>query len=213
MAALVRVSISGQMPSGEEWSVNPVYAIGGDFGVPATFEELNAVAELIVDLDPGASIRALNVAQVTWTEVRLEARALNGTLEAQGGATFAPPPSNTGTSAHPFQTALCVSLRTNTPGASGRGRIYWPATGQSLGAGTLRLAAGVNATLAAAFQTYLSAIETALESEFTGVSLVVWSRTQGALHPVTTVRVGDVLDAQNRRRDALVENYASVPKT
>jgi len=35
----------------------------------------------------------------------------------------------TGASAHPNQCALVTTLRTATPGRSGRGRMYWPANG------------------------------------------------------------------------------------
>jgi len=59
----------------------------------------------------------------------------------------------------------------------------------------------------------LSAIEAAIEVTLTGVALSVWSRKLSALRTVTSLQAGDVLDVQRRRRDALIENYASVAYT
>ena len=209
MANLLRISVTGAMPSGEEWSVNPVFGIGGDFGVPATYEQVQAVADALAAIAPGTNLRAMNVPAVTWNNVRVEARSLSGTLEAQAEGLRGTPSVGTGSIPHPFQTSVVISLRTTTPGGSGRGRLYFPATGQAMNTGTLRLSSGVNATILADVKTLLSAYKTAISSTFTGVSLVVWSRKNEDTYPVTSMLCGDVMDTQTRRRDILVEQYAT----
>lgn len=42
---------------------------------------------------------------------------------------------------------------------------------------------------------------------------VIYSPTLDALTPVSAVRVGNVLDTQRRRRDAVPETYVTVPLT
>lgn len=210
MARLIRLSILGAMPSGEVWSVNPVFAVGGDFGVPvsATQAQTIATACAAVVVPTGLVVLMNNATSVYG--VRVEARAINGTLESQAEALKATPTSGTGTNAHPYQTSVVLSLRTATPGPSGRGRLYWPGTGAQLNTATLRLAATFNTSAASAAKTYLSGLATAIQATVTGVSPVVWSRKTSLLQPVTSIQVGDVLDTQRRRRDTLIESIASI---
>jgi len=56
----------------------------------------------------------------------------------------------------------------------------------------------------------LSGLEAAMEAAIPNLRLCVWSRASSAAIPVTSIRGGDVLDVQRRRRDALTENYQSV---
>lgn len=209
MADLLRVSYIGAMPSGEVWSVNPVFSVGGDFGTPVTAIQAQTIATAIAAIAvPTGLVQIMNTA-TTVTGCRVEARSLAGILESQAEAVKASPTAGTGAGNHPFQTSVVLSLRSATPGASGRGRLYWPATGANVTASTLRTAAGQNATTVAAAKTLLSGMETAIEATLTGVSLCVWSRKLLNLFPITQLQVGDVLDTQRRRRDTLIEGVAT----
>lgn len=209
MADLIRVSYVGAMPSGEVWSVNPVYSVGGDFGTPVSQLVAQTIATAIAAISvPTGLVQIMNSA-TTVTGCRVEARALDGTLESQAEAVKTSPTPGTGAGNHPFQTSCVISLRTATPGPSGRGRLYWPATGANLTASTLRTAAGQNSTTATAAKTLLSGIEAAIEASLSGVALAVWSRKNLALPGVISLQVGDVLDVQRRRRDQLIEGFAS----
>jgi hypothetical protein len=214
MAELLRISIIGAMPNGEEWSVNPVFSVGGDFGVPVTQIQAQTIATAIAAISAGNDLRGLMSTSTNINAIRVEARAVNGTLEAQAEASMVTPQAGMGgTNAHPFQTAMVFSLRTATPGATGRGRMYWPATGATLSVSTLRPSSAYVLTALTAMETYLSAIEAAIEVTLTGVALAVWSRKMEALRVVTQLQAGDVLDVQRRRRDALIENYQTVAYT
>ena len=214
MADLLRVSIIGAMPNGEEWSVNPVFAVGGDFGTPVSQTQAQTIATAIQAISAGNDLRGLMATSCNINSIRVEARSVDGSLETQAEANLTSPQAGSGgTNAHPFQTAMVFSLRTATPGATGRGRMYWPATGVALTVATLRPSSSVVSAALIGMETYLSAIEAAIEVTLTGVALSVWSRKLSALRTVTSLQAGDVLDVQRRRRDALIENYASVAYT
>lgn len=211
MADLLRVSVQGALPGGEVWSVNPVYSIGGDFGAPVSAAQALTIATAIDALTISAGITGIFAAGTTITGNRVEARALNGVLETQAEHVRGAPVNGTvAASPHPYQTAVVCSLRTTTPGPSGRGRLYFPATGATLAIGNYRMTpAVVNSTLLG-IKTLLSGIQGAIDVTLDGVALAVWSRKTLALHVVNNVQMGDVLDTQRRRRDALTENVTAV---
>lgn len=210
MAELLRVSIGGSMPGGEVWSVNPVYSIGGDLGVPVSAAQASTIANAILAIAVPTGLRNINASSVNFSTIRVEARSLAGVLETQAEAVRGTPTSGTGTNTHPYQTSLVTSLRSAQPGARGRGRLYWPCTGLSISNTSLRVLTADVVSVRDSVKTYLSGIESAIEVTLTGVSLAVWSRATPDLYPVTSIQVGDVLDVQRRRRDQTIENYSSV---
>jgi hypothetical protein len=209
MADLLRVSIFGQMPGGEEWSVNPVYQIGGDFGTSVSQVQCQTVATAIAAVAVPTGLHQTLVTSSNVQGVRVEARTRAGGLEVQAEATKAVPQAGTGSTAHPYQTSLVISLRTALPGASGRGRMYWPATGIAAVATDLRLSAANATSVLAGAKTYLSSIETAIEATLPNTSLVVWSRKTAGLNGVISLQLGNIFDVQRRRRDVLIESYSS----
>ena len=210
MADLLRVSIIGAMPSGEEWSINPVWSIGGDFGAPVSASQAKTIADAIALITVPAGLTAQMTSGVNVQGCRVEARDVNGILEAQAEGIKGTPTPGTSSAPKSFQSAWVVSLRTATAGASGRGRLYWPATGSPISSSTLRpTSADVTAFLTGA-KSYLTAIEAAIDVTLDGVSLAVWSRTRNDLFRVTSIQAGDVLDVQRRRRDQLIESYTTL---
>lgn len=214
----IRLRIEGTIPGGEIWSVNPVFALP---------------ASSVQDLDyAGAQTRALAASNVVVptvltdvmggtantkiTSFTVEARTSAGVLQVSANALKTI--NGTGsTNAHPAQTAVVCSLRSNSPGGRGRGRLYWPAIGKTLDAATLRWPSASQAALATAFDTYLGALQDALNideiPDFTEFKLSVWSRTSDSFANIVRLQVGDVPDTQRRRRDALAENYTTTNYT
>lgn len=207
MAEVLRVTIMGALPTGEEWTVNPVYAIGGDFGTPVSSTQANTIATAIAAIAVPTGLLTNMSIGTTVLGARVEARSMAGVLESQGEALKAIPTPGTSTQPHPFQIAIVCSLRTALAGASGRGRLYWPATGLRIQSDTLRPTTTDMNTLVSSFKTYLSGIQTAIDTTLDGVSLVVWSRKNSDTNNVTGLQVGNVADVQTRRRDSLVEQY------
>lgn len=209
MAQLLRVSIKGSMPGGEDWSVNPVWTIS-DFGVSTTPVQIQAVATALAAVNPPASALAFMNSATTLHTYRVEARTSAGVLENLAEAVRGAPLAGNGATPHPYQTSAVVSLRTNQVGASGRGRLYFPATGVPLQAGSLRPSSADVTAWIGGIKTYLSGMQTAVRTVFPTASLIVWSRKTTGMFPVDTIQAGDVLDTQRRRRDTLIEAYQSV---
>ena len=212
VANVIRLSILGAMPSGEVWSVNPVWQIGG----VSTAEDISQTeAQTMVDAANAKAIPAGLYSSITssvsFTGIRLEARRWDGTLAAQAQAMKSTPFFGSSGTAHPYQTSSVTSLRSGHPGATGRGRLYWPATGMALATATLRPTTATVDGFLAGVKTYLTSLTDALAVTLTNAPVLsVWSRTTGATHPVTEIKCGDVMDVQRRRRDNLIEGYSAV---
>lgn len=104
----------------------------------------------------------------------------------------------------PTEVAVVASLRTASAGRSGRGRMYLPPPSVDQVSTSGRLPAATGAGLAAALADLMQPISEGT----TEWNAVVQSKTQQALRAITAVAVGDIFDAQRRRRDALIESYS-----
>lgn len=209
MGAYLRVSVKGALPSGEVWSVNPIFRPGVPAAIGPT--EMAALVAALVNVTPPSTLTAIMNSTTTLTGVRVEARQADGSLERVGEGVKTTSIPGTGTSPHPFQTSMVFSLMTNDASGSGKGRLYWPATGVDINAGTLRVAAVTVGNALTGINSYLAGLRTAINS-VAGVgthALVVWSQKNGSGNTVTQLRAGDILDTQRRRRDKLIENYTA----
>jgi len=208
-ASIVKISILGSLPGGEVWSVNPVFFLH-DEPASVTFEECQAIATAVRAITIPTGLRALMSAQTFFTGIRAEARDRNGVLEAAAEAAISPTIPGSSATVHPYQTSSVTSLRTATPGPSGRGRLYWPATGAPLDATTLRMSSATAASALSGVKTYMAAIQAAVAVSAGPCSLAVWSRKQTNFHGVNLLLQGDILDTQRRRRDTLTEGYSTL---
>ena len=206
----VRVSILGTTVGGEKWSVNPVFDPTGEFPGGVSQSALDAATLAIANITVPTNLLTLMSTALSITGARSEVRddstdELIG-LSEQGRPA---PLAGVGTIRMGAQNAVVCSLRTDTPGARGRGRIYWPALGATLGT-NLRLSAPTNAATVNSFAIYFNAMRTALAAAFPtiGFDLAVRSRTAHTTPHVNRIQVGDVIDTQRRRRDTFVESYA-----
>lgn len=204
-----KLAILGSTVGGEKWSVNlcfdPTLESGtwdqaaGDAQVAAV-AVVNVPANLLKTLAPGQTIDSFR-----W-EGRDDVtdELLGVSLKARST-----PLAGTGTSALPPQCASVFSLRTNATGARGRGRLYWPATGLTL-TSSLRMSSADQTAVLAAFQTYVSGLQTAVATGGGIQSFAVRSKVSKTTPHVNRIQLGDVIDTQRRRRDSLPESYASV---
>ena len=208
MAEVLRVSIQGNMPGGEKWSVNPCFHLITE--PTPDFTELNTIAGAINALLPGAALMGLMSTGTNISGCRVEARESNGDLVALAERPRGAVDAGTSGIGLPYQTSMVFSLRTNHVGASGRGRLYWPATGAAISAATLRPSSLVVSNALTAMETFLSGVQGAVEATLGDAPLSVWSRTTLGTFGVTKILAGDVLDVQRRRRDKLAEAYQEV---
>ena len=210
-----RLSISGTLFASEKWSVNPCFHFNA--AIAPVWDQASGdaiVAALGALPAPPAGLLTPLGAGGRLSGFRLEGRDEDESLLGVSELSFPPGVAGTGTTTKSSQDSLVLSLRTDTPGASGRGRLYWPALGATLDSTSGKLSSPTPATAASAAVTYLTSIQEAIEDNagvfpFTSVLLGVRSTTQHVTRTVNRIQVGDVLDTQRRRRDAFVETYAS----
>jgi len=208
----VRVSILGSYVTEEVWSVNPVFDPTGEFPGGVNQAALDAAAQAIANRTIPTVLRGLMSSVASRTGARVEVRddatdaLIALSLQASASAT-----QGTGTNTMPAQSAAVISIRTDSPGASGRGRLYWPCLSATLGTSG-RLASPTNAAIVADAKSYLLGIRTDLATAFPtiGFDLAVRSRTTHTTPHATRIQVGSTIDTQRRRRDNLPESYAAV---
>lgn len=213
MAPYNTIRISGTLPGGEVWSVNPKFAIVGG-GAVDDYQILLGWASSVAGLNGGnvlpTNMRAILSTVGAVTSIRAEYYGESGRLDVAAEFVLSSPVAGTGTASKTFSDALCVSLLSGRPGRSYRGRLYFPALAIQLAAGTLRIAPATTQTYATEVATYLDAIADAVGAGATVRPMIV-SQTRNVNTQISAVRVGDVLDTQRRRRDALQELYSSAP--
>lgn len=207
MVARVKITISGGMGTSERWSTG----IHFGFGTPLSNANAQAVANSIRDKfalttgNPLGSLTNLISSVGTITDIDVYQYGASGGAIAAGTAQGSPIKAGSGTPQCPPQTAGVFTLLTGNPGASGRGRIYWPATNPTM-SNTFKSAAvqaARNDVVA-----MLAAMQASLV-EFGAYLPVVYSPKNDTITAVSAVRAGDVLDTQRRRRDTLPEVYAT----
>lgn len=209
----IRVMLRGTLPGGESWSVNPAYNETTNV-VTWDQEAGQSAATAIAAITLGTGLNGLRSNAAPGSIVRVERRTDAGILVGAAEAPWTITGTGASAAVHPPQTSCVLSLRSNTPGSRGRGRLYWPALGATLNATTLRLSAPTTSAVADAAVAYLDAIETALKEQLNpspsliDYHLCVVSPTTATRTDITRIEVGDVLDVQRRRRDKLVESRA-----
>lgn len=208
--SFLRVALRGSLPGGEVWSVNPAFNETTNTTIWNQAEG-QAAADAIGALAVPAALGNLHSNIAPRVRVRVERRLDDNTLLGAAEAAWVggTPPVQGGQM--PFQTSCVISLRSNVPGGSGRGRLYWPALGAQVSGTTLRLNNPTTSAVATAAATYFDGIATALKNAFhpvpslIDVDLAVYSPTLQSKQRIVRLEVGDILDTQNRRRDRLVE--------
>lgn len=122
--------------------------------------------------------------------------------------------STSDTNSLPFEVSPCITLRTATATARGRGRFYLPPPVRSQVGGD-----GIfNSTLVSTGTTGAAGAAAEAMNNFKtnnpGVPVVI-SKVGGviATHAITSVEIGNVPDSQRRRRNRLVETRTSATVT
>lgn len=108
-----------------------------------------------------------------------------------------------GTPTLPWNSALVFSLRTAIPrGRASNGRVYWPCLSMGITATTGRVSATNVQNRVNNFKTMLDSINTAANTYFPGLRVIVASQVgTGAAAVVTQVRSDDRVDSIERREN------------
>lgn len=215
----LRLGIQGSLPGGEVWSVNPAFHFNAVLS--PTWDQASAdaiVAALIAGISSSeipTALRTLLSSTGFLTGYRLEGRDEDESLLGVSEGLYPAPVPGLGTYSKTNQAAMVLSLRTSTPGARGRGRMYWPAVGAGVSGTTGRLSNPTTTDIANGAKALLVLISTIIDANagifpWSDVILGVRSVTDHATRTVTRIQVGDIVDTQRRRRDTLPENYLTV---
>ena len=211
--AYIKTIISGASPSsGEVWSVGTNWTVAG---VLIPQEDMTAIATafgVAIAASSGNALIGMLSSAGNINRIRLEQRNVsdeNLLLAAEYGLPV--PETGANTPSSTLQTSICISLLTNVPGRSYRGRVYWPAwtyaptAGLLFGTGTCTAALTGFAALMNMFKVACTSVDSFYEAE-----LVVRSRLLHESNLVISYACGTVPDTQRRRRDAVTEVYSTL---
>lgn len=101
----------------------------------------------------------------------------------------------------PHEVAVVVSLRSFTDSRAGRGRSYLPPPAVDMVTSTSRFDSAGTAAVSTGMASFLSPLTSGSDTWFSAVQ----SPTTSSYYKLRSVSVGDVFDAQRRRRDNLAE--------
>jgi hypothetical protein len=109
------------------------------------------------------------------------------------------------------QDSMCVSLWSgSTVGKGNHGRFYLPWNGVNVDRTTGRFVLSLIPPIVAAWKTAINAVKSQINNDLSAtipVDLVIMGSS--TYKKVVQVRIGDVMDTQRRRRNALAEYYQS----
>jgi hypothetical protein len=119
------------------------------------------------------------------------------------------------TSVYPAQCSLVVTLLSDRPrGKASKGRMYLPGFVANINGGTGKISSNDANDVATTMKTFFDALTS--DADFGTDQLILAAKGTGALPAlnaqndyVETIRVGDVIDTQRRRRNGLHETYVS----
>lgn len=126
-----------------------------------------------------------------------------GKAVEQAEAPFAAGAAGAATSALPAQCSLVVSLLTNLPGRSGRGRLFLGGLAQAV----ISTDGRVTAPQAQQVANTMAGMYIGIRDELGGDDYrpVVVSPTTGAANKITRLQVGNLIDTMRSRRGKLIE--------
>lgn len=216
----IKTIVLGGIGSTEVFSTGMAWRNFELFAASMTQEMIESLSRRLITNITSTSIpAALRNLLSTSGEIRgwrVEQHGEDEQLTNVGESFYASPITGLGSPSKTPQDSLVFSLRTSTPGARGRGRMYWPALSATLGA-DFKLSSPAPATAALAAATLADLVGDQINAEWAANSfavtteLAVRSTTDHTSRKVERIQVGDVLDTQRRRRDNLPETYVVQP--
>lgn len=216
----IKTIFKGSLGAVENWSTSISWGVFGLAADTPDQAEADGLLQFITSSTGvttlPTSLRNLIAAGSNINAVRVERRAEDETILNVAEGLLTVPSTGSGTASKSPQDALVFSLRTATPGAKGRGRMYWPAIGATLTT-SFQISNPAVADIADGAKTWLNAIGDAMNDYWVSIAfarsvvLSVRSVTDHVCRDVTSLQVGSVLDTQRRRRDILPETYTSLP--
>ena len=175
-------------------------------------EVLPTYAAAVRQLHTDADTRIPNGVLLEW--VKLAYLDVNGSYKAEAHEYIYPTPvGGGGGTAYVPQVACVVTLVSEKYKDPGKyNRFYLPAAAPT-NTGVYKMTATQTAAVAASAAAFIEALDATYSGETGGTTWggnivpVVASKSYNQIMPVVSLRVGDVLDTQRRRRNKIYENY------
>lgn len=200
----VRIVVSGTILNVQSWSISMWWrGVSGGSLSQANLNAFNSATHSPIDAG------LASIAGVLWPADCIAKQQISyyypsGSTHAALVSTPATlTAAGAGSRQMPPQCALVMSLRSLTPGRSGRGRNYLP-----MGIGGSNNGGGIGntqlGTVAAAYTNILTNISALSISGFTGQVPIVASFTTGLFYQVINVVADSKIDTQRRREDKVL---------
>lgn len=204
--------LDGLLGGNQTWSVNPKFTYPPT-SVP-TQASMDAWAATLTSAGFGPLIPIADIVSSAVAVTGVTCSYINelGQSVVISKAVLAAAQFGTGAPNMPPQCSVVTTLQTNIPTRRGRGRLYWPALAAEIDSSTLRISTGAAQGIAGSVGAWLQDVADAFGTA-TPIQPAVVSEVGAMATPIVSVRVGDVIDTQRRRRDQLLENYAVAPLT
>ena len=199
-----RLVVSGSLHDTESfsWGLSLVSSLQTTGAVVATVPQGIIDAVVAFHATEGVSSSAAKIETIKLNEIGTNGRYVNQGATVQYD--LDPPAAGASSPHFPPQVALVVSLGTDVArGRAHAGRFYIPSPGASMETNGM-IGPGWQGVVAAAAATMINAINATESVLRVGI---VSNLGIGAEHPVTSVRVGRVLDTLRSRRTSLDEGY------
>jgi len=208
------LAVHGNLPGG------PVWSVGIRVGGPApSAENLTIGAQRFLDsfcvnflgdcvAAGGIWALGVTIAGCTGRVIGTDGKTVGAPIEVSPSQSpaygFAAP-------SLPNQCACVVTLKTSQAGRSGTGRIYLPL----LALGVVNGKHGKAGQISGAVRHWLDTAYADLGLTALGARdwCIYSAKGAGAVAKIVSVRVGDVIDTQRRRRDGLTEAYSATTLT
>lgn len=207
---------SGSTTGAEVWQCGVHFAPQpGMAGVGPSFGgfSMSDVADAIKAFHTNSEVYIASDVRLEWVkaahlktdgEYASEPRVQAVTPQVFGGSSFAP---------QVLQASICVTLDSETTlGRAKTGRFYLPcpAVPRTLGTASIGDTNATNVALHA--KTMLNAVKGEISQVEQAYYLAVMSKVgTGITKPVLSIKVGNVIDTQRRRRNAVTERYFVQP--
>jgi hypothetical protein len=199
-----RVELRGTLSEGSEvWSMG--FSTQPVIGSTPSMDDVALTALTLFEEQVWGSV-AIKAAMPNGTSLdssRAQSFDDAGVVTGTGEAQLSTPEYGDSVNSLPPQCAVVVSLRTPIPGARGRGRMYFPAPG----ADQVGIAGRLLTATRDAIGLRMALFFNAFNADPAMPTVAVASSVGEFVTSVDEIRVGDVIDTQRRRRDALPEAY------
>lgn len=211
LGTLFKVSFSGDLETGEIFE----HGMWMSAEVATTDEQVNSAASAwLTDFlgQPALSVGATDIRHlfdpsVHWTRVSVRAWSPTTDMPLRDPVDSLIDVSGAGSGMMPLQCTLCVTLwNGRTLGRRRYNRFFLPPMETSVLASTGRVFAGLPNDIATAVKVAGAATGAGTPP----VSVVYYGTAGREILGLHAVKVGDVVDTQRRRRNALVEVYSTV---